>query len=84
MAPREIGVVLRALRHLPDTYFVECGREIFLDEIFLQLLERRQNTGRDRILCGRGFRVMRFTNGQVDRLLPEVLRRIEELCREVG
>ena len=36
---------------------------------------------RDRLLCERGFRVMRFTNEQVERSLPDVLRRIEALCR---
>jgi len=37
---------------------------------------------RDRILTARGLRVVRFTNEQVDRSLPAVLRRIEAICRD--
>jgi very-short-patch-repair endonuclease len=36
---------------------------------------------RDRILSGRGFRIVRVTNEEVKESLEEVLRRIEALCR---
>ena len=39
MPSREISVELRALRHLPDADLVESRRQIFVDEIFLQLLK---------------------------------------------
>jgi very-short-patch-repair endonuclease len=35
---------------------------------------------RDRIMCARGLRVVRFTNDQVERSLADVLRRIETVC----
>ncbi len=36
---------------------------------------------RDRILTARGLRVVRFTNEQINRSLPDVLRQIEAVCR---
>jgi very-short-patch-repair endonuclease len=39
------------------------------------------DAGRDRLLTSRGLQIVRFTNEQVDRLLSEVLRRVEPICR---
>ena len=36
---------------------------------------------RDHVLTARGLRVIRFTNEQVNRSLPDVLRQIEAMCR---
>ena len=50
VSPRQVSVVIGALRHFPDTYFVKRRRQIFLDEIFFQLLKRRQHAGCNRFL----------------------------------
>ena len=54
MPSGEMSVELRALRHLPDADLVESRREIFVDEIFLQLLEGGENAGRDGFAGGFG------------------------------
>jgi very-short-patch-repair endonuclease len=36
---------------------------------------------RHRMLTARGLRIVRFTNEQVNRSLPDVLRRLDAICR---